>query len=405
MIPLDEAREYVIGSCSPMAPRSVAVADSVGAVLAEDIHAVEDIPPFANTAMDGFAVQAADTAGADSTPVTLRIAGTIAAGAPGDIVVESGAAVRIMTGAPMPPGADAVVMVERTKASDDGTEVVVDLEVPVDNHVRPAGDDVKVGDRVFTAGAEITPGHLGVLLSLGRTEVSVIARPLVGVVSTGDELVVGPQKLGPGQIRDSNRGTILALLAEAGFATVDLGLVADDEAAIEEAMRRGAAECDAVVTSGGVSMGDFDFVKAVLSRIADMRWMQVAIRPAKPLAFGTLDGTPVFGLPGNPVSSMVSFELFAHPSLRKMSGQTHIDAPRVSAIAEEDMLRRPDGKTHFARVIWRYEDGAYRISSAGAQGSHQLSAMANANGLALVVDGEGLAAGDTCDLMILGAER
>ncbi len=404
MIPLSEAREYVIGSVSPRATATVPVAESVGAVLAEDVHAVEDIPPFANTAMDGFAVQADDTIGAEDNPVTLKIAGTIAAGAAGDIEVKQGSAVRIMTGAPIPPGADAVVMVERTKANDDGTEVVVDLEVPVGNHLRPAGDDVKVGDLVFSAGAEITPGHLGVLLSLGRTEVSVISKPVVGVVSTGDELVVGPQKLEPGQIRDSNRGTILALLAEAGFETVDLGLVPDDEAAIEEVMRRGATECDAVVTSGGVSMGDFDYVKAVLKRIADMRWMQVAIRPAKPLAFGTLDGTPVFGLPGNPVSSMVSFALFALPSLRKMSGFAHIDGPRVEAVADEAMARRPDGKTHFARVVWRYEDGAYRFTSAGGQGSHQLSAMADANGLALILDGDGLAVGDRCEMMVTGPQ-
>ena len=227
-------------------------------------------------------------------------------------------------------------------------------------------------------------------------------RDRVGVVSTGDELVVGPQALAPGQIRDSNRGTLLALLNQAGFPTIDLGLVRDDEAAIEEVLRRGASECDAVVTSGGVSMGDFDYVKAVLSRIADMRWMQVAIRPAKPLAFGTLDGTPLFGLPGNPVSSMVSFELFARPALRKMAGRTLLERPMVEAAADTEFRRGPDGKTHFARVVWRYENGGYRFGSAGGQGSHQLSAMADANGLALLPDGDGLTRGDTCQLMLLG---
>ena len=400
MISLGEARAFVLSKCSPIGSTTVDVHDAVGAALAADVVSVEAVPPFANTAMDGFAVRAADTAGATAdAPVRLNIAGTIAAGAVAERALEAGEAMRIMTGAPMPDGADAVVMVERTEV--DGDSVAVQVEVPVANHIRPVGDDIGIGDVVFRAGEVVTPGHLGVLLSIGVTEVEVMATPVVGVLSTGDELVGAGQPLGPGQIRDSNRATLIALLTESGFETRDLGLIADDEAAIEEALRSGAASCDAVVTSGGVSMGDFDFVKAVLSRIADMQWMQVAIRPAKPLAFGTLDGTPIFGLPGNPVSSMVSFELFARPGLRAMSGIADIDRRHISAAAAVDMPRRPDGKRHFVRVRTETVDGSVAVRPAGGQGSHQLTAMAAADGLAIFPSGVGFVAGEEIEVMLL----
>ena len=229
-------------------------------------------------------------------------------------------------------------MVERTAA--EGDRVEVQTEVEAGNHIRRSGEDVQPGDVVIDAGTMVTPAHLGVLLSVGCTSVSVVPRPRVGVISTGDELVADGSPLRPGQIVDSNRPTLLALVEAAGFTAVDRGLVADDEDAIDVALRSAAAECDAVVTTGGVSMGDFDYVKVVLDRIGDMRWMQVAIKPAKPLAFGTIDGTPVFGLPGNPVSSMVSFELFARPALRRMMGHPEPDARVVDAVADEP-LRPP----------------------------------------------------------------
>jgi molybdenum cofactor synthesis domain-containing protein len=308
---------------------------------------------------------------------------------------------RIMTGAPMPPGADAVVMVERTTASTDGETVTVAIEVETGNHVRRAADDVGPGDEVVAAGVELTAGHLGVLASIGRERVEVVSRPVVGVFSTGDELVEGSAPLAPGQIRDSNRLTLLALVAESGFEGVDLGLVRDDEGAIAAAVGDGAARCDALLTSGGVSMGDYDYVKVVLDRLGDMEWMQVAIKPAKPFAFGVVDGVPVFGLPGNPVSSMVSFELFARPGLRQMAGHADLDRPRVAAIADEDLRRHPDGKTHFQRVTVQYRDGAYRARSAGGQGSHQLTAMAAAGALAVLPDGDGVPAGGTTEVLLL----
>jgi molybdenum cofactor synthesis domain-containing protein len=381
-----------------------ALADALGAVVASPVIAGEAVPPFANTAMDGFAVRAAETAGATAdAPKALRIVGTVRAGMSGvDTPVGPGEAARIMTGAPMPPGADAVVMVERTRVGVDDAVVDVLAEVAVGLHVRPVGDDVRVGDLVVSTGTVLTAGHLGLLATVGVIEVDIVRRPVVGVLSTGDELVEGGRSLEPGQIRDSNRLALRSLLAVSGFEVVDLGLVADDEAAITEALRDGVLRCDALVTSGGVSMGDFDYVKVVLDRIGDMRWMQIAIRPAKPLAFGTVTrpggvGVPVFGLPGNPVSSMVSFELFCRPGLRQMAGRVGDNRfrPMVSAIADEPLPRRADGKIHFARVRAHHDpvDGRYHVPSAGAQGSHQLTAMAGADGLAELPDGAGVEAG------------
>lgn len=399
MLALEEAQAKVNRDLAVLTPADVAVGESLGMVLAETVAADEAIPPFANTAMDGFAVRAADTVGASKdNPKSLPVVATIAAGSVAPRPMEAGEAMRIMTGAPVPEGADAIIMVELTKPA--GFDVDLLAEVPEGNHIRPAGDDISRGAEILHPGTVLGPGHLGVLASLGRQTVRVYRRPRVGVMSTGDELVEGPEPLQPGQIRDSNRLTLLSMAKEAGFEPVDLGLIRDDEKAIEEALRTGVATCDAVITSGGVSMGDFDFVKAVLTRVGDFSWMQVAIKPAKPLVFGLLDEVPVFGLPGNPVSSMVSFELFARPGLRRMMGRLDAERPRIQAIAEEDITRNPDGKTHFSRVVLSQDDGGqWRVRLSGGQGSHQLMAMATANGLAVLPNGDGVEAGDTVEVI------
>ena len=397
MIPLEEARDYVLSVATRRDPSMLAVSEVLGLVLAEQIVSDEAIPPFANTAMDGFAVRSVDVVDA---PCDLRIVGTAAAGPASGLVIDAGEAARIMTGAVIPGGADAVVMVELTSAVGD--TVTVQQPVPSGNHIRLAGDDIESGDVVFEPGTVLTAGHLGVLCSLGRRDVLVHPRTRVGVFSTGDELVDEDRDLRPGEIRDSNRRTLLSLVALAGADPVDLGLVRDDEEAIEAALRSGAASCDALITSGGVSMGDFDFVKEVLSRIGDMRWMQIAIKPAKPFAFGTVDGTPIFGLPGNPVSSMVSFELFARPGLRSMMGHDAPLRPMIAAVADEDLRRGPDGKTHFLRTIAEVEvDGRFHVRSAGGQGSHMLWAMARSNALAVVPDGNGVERGGNVDVLLL----
>jgi len=404
MLSLGQARRHVLDRMPRPEPVAVDVADALGLVLGEEVVATEAVPPFANTAMDGFAVRAADTAGA---PVQLRIVETIAAGHAPRAVVGPGEASRIFTGAPMPEGADAVVMVERTSLVDDA-HVRVEIEVPPGNHVRPVGDDLEVGATVLSAGEVLSAAHLGVLSSLGVERVRVHRRLRVGVVSTGDELVEGGGPLAPGQIRDSNRRTLLALAAQAGCEVVDLGIAPDTEEAITTAIRHGVESCDAVLTSGGVSMGDIDLVKVVLDRIGRMRWMQIAIKPAKPFAFGVVgrgDGTPVpvFGFPGNPVSSMVSFELLGRPALRASMGHGRIDRPLVRGVAVGALDRQRDGKTHFARVIASYGgDGRVQVRSAGGQGSHQLGAMAAANALAVLPDGDGVPHGGDVDVLLVG---
>lgn len=402
MVPLDDAIDHVLSVCTTRPPMTTPTAGALGLVLAEDVVATESIPPFANTAMDGFALQAASTA---NPPVTLDVVETIAAGHAPACHVGADQASRIMTGAVMPPGADAVVMVERTTADDAAATVTVDVEVPPGNHVRPPGDDIEAGTLVFTAGTVLGAGHLGVLSSLGVSEVSVFPRMRVGVMSTGDELVDDGGELRAGQIRDSNRPMLLNLLEANGIAPLDIGLVRDDEAALERAIKHAATYCDALVSSGGVSMGDFDYVKSVLSRIGDMRWMQVAIKPAKPFAFGTVDGMVVFGLPGNPVSSLVSFELFARTGLRNMMGFSPPRRAAVGAVADGPLARNPDGKTHFMRVVAEQPVAGstepIRVRSAGGQGSHMLWAMANANALAVVGDGDGVADGEPVDVLLL----
>jgi molybdopterin molybdotransferase len=396
VIPLDEARGHILERISPLETGEVVLGDALGAVVAVDVIASEAVPPFANSAMDGYAVRSTDTIGA---PVDLKVVGMIAAGSAPDRAVGAGEAMRIMTGAPMPDGADAVVLVERTQTNGD--RVTIEIHVESGTSVRGVGEDVKSGDVVAAAGAVLSPGHLGVLASVGVERVVVHRRPRVGVMSTGDELVEhGP--LARGHIRDSNRPTLLALLEQSGFDAVDLGIVADDEHAVTHALEHAVDACDAVITSGGVSMGDLDFIKVVLDRIGDMRWMQIAIKPAKPLAFGTVGRVPVFGLPGNPVSSMVSYELFARPALRRMAGHTQLERLHVTATAPDGLRRIADGKVHLVRVVaTQAEDGSWAVRSAGGQGSHQLTAMAAANALAILPDGEGVPPGGGVRTMLL----
>jgi molybdopterin molybdotransferase len=413
LIPLDEARAYVLDGCAPLPAAEVTLSDALVCVAAERVVALEPLPPFANTAMDGYAVRAADTA---SVPVELDVVGYIAAGASGDDVhVGDGQAARIMTGAPMPAGADAIVMVECTEELDGGTRVRIDLTVDVGTAVRPAGDDLQPGDPVVEPGAVLTPAHLGLLATVGRASVSVVRRPRVGVLSTGDELVDGDAPLGPGQIRDSNRPTLLALVRQAGFDAVDLGTARDDEATITSAIENGVASCDALLTSGGVSMGDLDYVKVVLDRIGEMRWMQIAIRPAKPLAFGTVPRpsggerearpsggerearpsggerearpsggrVPVFGLPGNPVSTVVGFELFLRPALLAMQGARTIERPRATVRVAGGYAKQA-GRAHYLRAHV-VRDGEQLIATPHPkQGSAMLSSLVGCNALVVI---------------------
>lgn len=407
MTPLDDVRDMVLARCPGLPAITMHRAEAAGLVLAEAIVANEDVPPFANTAVDGYAVRAADVA---HVPVELTVIAELAAGASSQVEVTAGTAIRIMTGAPIPPGCDAVVMVEDTDRLGDDS-VRVRASVASGAAIRAAGSDVARGTTVFEPGTVVTPAVEGVLATVNARNVAVYRRARVGVLSTGDELVDDGSPLAPGQIRESNRAMLLRLVTESGAEAIDLGIIRDDEATLEHALRSAVngMHCDALVTSGGVSMGDYDVVKAVLSRIADMTWVQIAMKPAKPFAIGTLvndDGrhVPIFGLPGNPVSSLVSFELLARPALRTMMGFGDAAMrPVVRAIVDDDVPRNPDGKVHFDRVHAQWgADGRVHVRRVAAQGSHQLAATALANALMAVPDGAGLRAGDEVEITFLG---
>ena len=404
MISLVEAQKIVIGGCEPVAPVLVDCQSMSGRVVAQDVVATEFIPPFANTAVDGFAVRAQDVTTAG---VELEVLGVIGAGHVASYEIGAGQAARIMTGAPMPRGADAVVMIEdATELSP--TRVRCNKPAKAGDAIREIGEDVRAGDVVFKTGEVINAAGIGVLASINARKVLSYPKLRVAMLSTGDELVIDGSELKPGQIRESNLTMLAEMISATGCEVINLGIVADDEAVLESKLRDVATKCDAIVTSGGVGQGDFDVVKIVLSRIAEMNWMQMAIKPAKPFAFGKLKTSdarviPIFGLPGNPVSSMISFEILARPALRKMMGHTqNLTRPTVRAIVDAPMKRKQDGKIHFMRVFGAFtNDGRLHVRDTGPQGSHQLAATSQANGLAIVPDGQGLPAGAEVDVMLL----
>lgn len=405
LVSVEAARSLVLAGCRPLAPVAVRLEQAIGLVLADAVSAGEPVPPFANSSMDGYAVRAADVVKA---PTRLRSLGVLMAGDdPAAFVLGEGEAVRIMTGAAMPAGADAVCMVEHT--SGEGDWVVIEEAVRPGTNVRGAGDDIAAGEEVFAARTRLGAAHVGVLASLGAAEVRVYPRARVGVVSTGDELSTGGGALGAGRIRDSNRPALLAQLQADGFAALDLGWSGDNPEALSRTLAEAEGACDAILTSGGVSVGDRDIVRTVLEDLGGDRslWLRVAVRPARPFAFCTLPGSgvPVFGLPGNPVSALVSYELFARPALRMMSGFRILERPRLNAIAESDLLREPDGRLHLVRaVLSPSEDGFLHARPSGGQGSHQLLALAAANALAFLPDGDGILAGETIEVWLLDAE-
>jgi molybdopterin molybdotransferase len=405
-VSIEQARRLVLDACRPLDAVSATIDEARGCVLAQAMIAPEDVPTFANSAVDGYAVVAADVA---TVPVELPVAGEIAAGAAGDEPMQRGTAVRIMTGAPVPPGADAVVMVEHTRRLDGGRRVLIDVAPRAGQAIRDAGGDITAGTRLYEAGAVIHPAVAGVLASVNARTVAIVPKARVAVLSTGDELIDDGSPLRRGQIRESNKTMLVGMVAEAGAIPVDLGIVRDDEAALEAVLRHAADTCDAIITSGGVSMGDYDVVKATLSRIAEMTWMEIAIKPAKPFALGAIVDrsgrtVPVFGLPGNPVSSMVSFELLARPALRTMMGHTGaaLMRPAIRAVVDAELRRSPDGKVHYQRVHGAFgDDGRYHVTGGGPQGSHQLSASAVATAIAELPDGPSIPAGATVTVYLL----
>jgi molybdenum cofactor synthesis domain-containing protein len=422
LIPLAEARQFMLAGLTPLAPRRSVLCDAAGLVLAERVTAAGQVPPFANSAMDGYAVIAADTAStptqaglpagavsAASTaarPARLTVSGVVAAGDKPPAQLAPGTAVRIMTGAPLPPGADAVVMLEHVTLADAGETVIIETPVRPGTNVRHPGEDIAAGAVVFDAGTELGPAHIGVLASLGIHTVLARPRPVVGVLSTGNELARPAAELTPGKIRDANRPALLARLAADGFKAIDLGICGDDPDELADLLKGHVIDCDAIVATGGVSVGDHDVLKVVLEKLGG--WtassMQVAIKPGQHVAFALLeqDRVPAFGLPGNPVAALVTYELYVRPALRAMSGCHHLDRPRLKAIAEQDLPRRPGPRLHLVRVTARTAtDGTLLVRPASGQQSHQLHAMAGANALALLPDCTGIRAGGQVEVLLL----
>ncbi len=401
LVPLEEARAAVLGLVAPLPVSTVRVADALGAVLARDVAAVDSVPPFTCSAMDGYALVATGA----PAPLDLAVVGRILAGDEPGAPIRPGEAVRIMTGAPLPPGANAVCMLEESEPAENGERVLL-LQSPAPGaHVRGAGDDVRAGALVLRAGTRLAPRHCAVAASVGVAELTVRRPPVVGVLSTGSELTEAPAPLRPGQIRDANRHLLLGLCAAAGAETVDLGVLPDDEDALVDARADAGGRVDLVVTSGGVSVGDRDLVKAVIERCCRGGGieMAVAIKPAKPLAFGVLHGGALLaGLPGNPVSAAVAFELFVRPALARLGG-LEVGAPSsLGARAPEGLGRHPDGKLHLLHVALRLaEDGVLEARRAGGHASHLLASTLAAQGLALVPDGEGVAPGATVEVLPL----
>ncbi len=373
MLTVEAALARILASLPPGRTERVALTDAYGRVLAEPVVSGLDLPPWDNSAMDGFAVRAADV------PGELAIGETIAAGHPATRAVASGTAARIMTGAPVPAGADAVIMVE--DAEVDGRKVRFAGAARLGQHIRRRGSDVARGTTVLAAGHRLGAGAVGLLASLGLTEVQVGARPRVAILSTGDEVIPPGQPLGPGQIYSSNNHALVGLTAAAGAIPVDLGNCPDDPAALRQRFAEAAEVADLVVTTGGVSVGDFDFVKEALGAV---EFWRVAMKPGKPLAFGSLHGRPFFGLPGNPVSCMVNFLQFVRPALRTLMGDPRPFLPIVEAELARPLKRAP-GRVELLRVSLARVDGRLIATAAGGhQGSSNVLGMATANGFLLV---------------------
>jgi molybdopterin molybdotransferase len=416
LLSLEEALARILEGVAPLPAERVAIDDALDRVLAAPVDATVTLPPWDNSAMDGFAVRASDVASAGAaTPVNLRVVGEVAAGHAPAVHVEPGTAVRVLTGGMLPDGADAVVAVEDTDAQPGVAalpeNVAVRRAVSVGQDVRRAGSDLRAGDRLLNAATVLTPQALAVAAAGGNGAVAVHRRPRIAVLATGDELVPAGQPLGPAQIPDSNSVSVASQGLDAGADVIRLGIAPDDEAAMDAILARGIAQADVVVATGGVSVGAHDLVKDAFERAGEMQLWRVAIQPGKPLAFAVAkraDGSIVrlFGLPGNPVSSFVTFELFVRPVLRALSGHADRSGREVVRARLTDPAPSTPGRRSFVRVtLHRDDDGSGWLAGlAGGQGSHVLSALARADGLAIVPEeDESLPAGSSVDVIRLGA--
>lgn len=390
---VQEALTAVLAGVSVLPGEQVPLLEALGRVLAQDVVAQDSLPPFPNSSMDGYALIAADLANATTeAPATLRVVGDVAAGTVLDVVVQRGTAVRIMTGAPLPSGANAVVPVEDTNEAWRNRERPLPEQIQVTRTVKPGdyirypGEDIKSGQIILQKGHILRPQEVGVLASLGIGHVSVIRRPKVAVLATGDELLELDQPLQPGKIRNSNGYTQAAQILALGAIPVQLGIARDSETAVRQKLQAGLeAQVDLFISSAGVSVGAYDVVKAVLEAEGNVGFWRVLMRPGKPLAYGTYHGIPYLGLPGNPVSAMVSFERFARAAIRKMAGHTQLDRPTLTVAVQNEI--HSDGRESYIRAVVLPSKDGYQATTTGDQGSHIMTSLVRANALLIVPEG------------------
>jgi len=418
MISVEQALEKILSYVDVLEEEQVPLLDSLGQVLAEDIYSSIDIPPLDNAAMDGYAVQSKDTYGASrESPRFLRVIDTVIAGSIPKYEVEPGTAIRIMTGAPVPKGADSVVRFEdtdetqRKKPSTEQsiTEIGILCKVEAGLNIRRAGEDITKGSIVLKKGMVIRPAEVGVLASLGRSKATVIRRPVVAILATGNELVDINQPLPAGKIYNSNTYSVATLIRRYGGIPKILGIALDSEDSLVTRLRQGL-DADMLITTGGVSAGDYDIVKNVLAKEGEITFWTVRMKPGKPLAFGTIKGIgkagktrniPQLGLPGNPVSSMVTFELFARPAILRMMGKKNLVKPTVEAVIEEPIVNT-DGRRIYTRAVVEKRGGQYSARLTGPQGSGILTSMSQANGLVIVPENKGeVKVGEIVQVMML----
>lgn len=399
MLSVEEARERVLARFQPLDIEEAPVAEALGRILAEDAVASEASPPFANSAMDGYALRAADTRSATSAdPARLRLAGEVAAGGVYDGELGTGEAARIFTGAPIPPGSDAVIQQELVTVAEG--YVALTAPVAVENNIRAAGSDVQPGALLARAGTEIGPAEVALLASLGHATARVRRRPRVAILATGDELQPLGTPLRPGQIHDSNTPYLTTAVLRAGGVPVSLGIARDREEDLR-AKLDAARGFDLLLTSGGVSVGDYDLVKQMLTARGAMAFWRVRLKPGKPLAFGEVDGTPTLGLPGNPVSAAVTFELFGRPAIRAMLGAASVLRPEIDVMYIGADIPRGD-RRQFVRVRLDSAGGRLVARDTGGQESHLISSLQGATALLIAPEGAGLIrSGDTARAMLL----
>lgn len=384
-----EALAKILAALPVLPSERIPFNQALGRILAEPVVARDNLPSFANSSMDGYALQAADT---QPAPATLRVIGEVAAGAMPQITVSKGTAVRIMTGAPLPTGADAVIPVEETdEAWRDKNRplpptIQINRTVQVGDYVRKLGEDITSGTAVLQPGHLLRPPEVALLAALGQTELAVVRQPRVGILATGDELIEVYEPLRPGKIRNSNGYAQAAQVADAGGIPISLGIGRDTEADTRGRLQAGLeAGVDLFISSAGVSVGVYDVVTAVLQSAGSINFWRVRMRPGKPLAFGHYAGIPYFGLPGNPVSAMVSFERFARAAIRKMGGHAHLHRPQIAATLTTTL--HSDGRESYIRAVIQHTAAGYTATPTGEQGSHLISSLTQANALLIIPEG------------------